>query len=73
MATIPGSAGLPLIGDKSYEFYKDPVKFVNKYMQQYKSRLFIARFLNKPTVFIGSNSAVHEILAGRFYTFITFE
>ncbi|KAJ8317374.1 hypothetical protein KUTeg_005278 [Tegillarca granosa] len=63
MATIPGSAGLPLIGDKSYEFYKDPVKFVNKYMQQYKSRLFIARFLNKPTVFIGSNSAVHEILA----------
>ena len=25
MATPPGSAGLPIFGDKSVDFYKDPI------------------------------------------------
>ncbi|XP_069139999.1 putative cytochrome P450 120 [Argopecten irradians] len=62
MATIPGSVGLPILGDKSYEFYKDPVKFCQKNMSSNKSRLFYTRFLNKPTAFICSNKAVHELL-----------
>ncbi|XP_060073029.1 putative cytochrome P450 120 [Ylistrum balloti] len=62
MATIPGSVGLPVLGDKSYEFYKDPVKFCQKNMNSHKCRLFYNRFLNKPTAFICSNNAVHELL-----------
>ncbi|OWF44545.1 uncharacterized protein LOC110458245 [Mizuhopecten yessoensis] len=62
MATIPGSVGLPVFGDKSYEFYKDPIKFCQKNISSHKSRLFYARFLNKPTAFICSNKAVQELL-----------
>ncbi|KAH3707594.1 putative cytochrome P450 120 isoform X1 [Dreissena polymorpha] len=60
--SAPGTAGLPLLGDKSYEFYKDPVKFLMKHMVDNKSRVFLTRFLNKPTVFVGSNKVVHELL-----------
>lgn len=62
MATIPGSVGLPILGDKSYKFYKDPIKFCQRNMSQYQSRMFYTRFLNKPTVFVGSNQAVRELL-----------
>ncbi|WAR20838.1 C87A3-like protein [Mya arenaria] len=65
-AKVPGSAGLPLLGDRSYEFYKDPIKFQHKYMENTKSRVFLARFLNKPTIFVGSNHVVHEVLTGEF-------
>jgi cytochrome P450 len=59
---IPGGAGLTVVGDKSLEFYKDAVTFVNKRLQQHESRLFLSRLLNKPTVFVASNSAVHSLL-----------
>lgn len=62
MAKIPGSAGFPLIGDKSYDFYRDPIKFLNKNIVQYGSKMFYSRLLNKPTVFVGSNKAVQEML-----------
>ena len=64
MANLPGSVGWPLLGDKSLDFYKDPVKFVEKYIEQYKSRVFASRFLNKATVFVCSNQGVQEVLAG---------
>ncbi|KAL4231369.1 hypothetical protein ACF0H5_008948 [Mactra antiquata] len=62
MAKVPGSAGLPLLGDRSYDFYKDPIKFQLKHLEQTKSRIFLSRFLNMPTVFVGSNKALKEIL-----------
>ncbi|XP_046358517.2 cytochrome P450 716B1-like [Haliotis rufescens] len=61
--TAPGTVGWPLVGDKSYEFYKNPRDFLNKYMTQNKSRVFSVRFLNKPTVFVCSNSGVEKVLA----------
>ncbi|KAL5017567.1 hypothetical protein ScPMuIL_007156 [Solemya velum] len=62
MATVPGSIGLPLVSDKSYTFYKDPVKFAEQNFEYYRSRTFCARFLNTPTIFIGSNALLHEVL-----------
>lgn len=62
MANVPGSAGLPLVGDRSYDFYKDPIKFQYKHMEYTKSRVFLSRLLNKPTIFIGSNSVLQEVL-----------
>lgn len=65
MAEVPGSVGFPLLGDKSYEFYKNPIKFLEKNMQQCRSRLFATRFLNKPTVFVCSNKGVRDVLADK--------
>ncbi|CAC5425934.1 unnamed protein product [Mytilus coruscus] len=62
MATIPGSAGLPLLGDRSYDFYKDPVRFMEKNISYYKNRNFIGRFLNKSTVFVGCNKTLKCLL-----------
>lgn len=64
---VPGSAGLPLVGDKSYDFYKDPIRFQNKNVEKAKSRIFLSRFLNKPTIFIGSNQILREVLKGTLY------
>ena len=61
---VPGSAGLSLVGDKSFEFYKDAVGFVDKKIDQTKSRIFLSRLMNKPTVFIASNCGVRELLYG---------
>jgi hypothetical protein len=65
MASLPGSAGLSLIGDKSFEFYKNPIKFVDKKIGENKSRLFLTRILNKPAVIISSYYGVKEILEGK--------
>ncbi|XP_053406571.1 uncharacterized protein LOC123547264 [Mercenaria mercenaria] len=62
MSEVPGSAGFPLVGDKSYDFYKDPIRFQNKHMEATKSRVFLSRFLNKPTIFIGSSAILGEVL-----------
>ena len=66
MSTVPGSAGLPLVSDKSYDFYKDPIKFLQKHMGSTKSRVFLTRFLNKPTVFVCSNKVLHKLLNGGY-------
>ncbi len=68
---VPGSVGWPVIGDKSYEFYKNPTDFLQKYMNQNKSRIFVIRFLNKPTVFVCSNSGVEKVLAGWYKNVIS--
>jgi hypothetical protein len=65
MAKVPGTAGLPLVGDKSYDFYRDPIKFQQRHAEHTQSRVFLARFLNKPTIFIGSNHVVQEVLKGK--------
>lgn len=68
---LPGYVGWPIVGDKSIEFYRDPVKFYHKYMEQYKSRIFVSRILNKPTVFVGTNEGVREVLTGEFDHFLS--
>lgn len=64
MAAVPGTVGWPLLGDKSYAFYKNPVAFLYKCIDHHNSRVFAARFLNKPTVFVCSNKGVHDVLTG---------
>lgn len=59
---LPGYVGWPLVGDKSIEFYRDPIKFYHKYAELYKSRIFVSRILNKPTVFIGTHQGVRQVL-----------
>ena len=65
MASLPGFAGMPLVGDKSMEFYKDAVTFVDKRIKQHESRIFLTRVLNKHTVVVASNSGVRQILNGK--------
>lgn len=62
MSKVPGSVGLPILGDKSMDFYRNPVKFVTKQIEDNKSRVFCARFLNTPTVFIGCNKTIKHLL-----------
>ncbi|RUS81613.1 hypothetical protein EGW08_010626 [Elysia chlorotica] len=59
---LPGKVGWPIVGDKSVEFYRDPLQFLNKYVDQVKSPIFKTRFLNKPTVFVCSNQGVQDVL-----------
>ena len=69
MAALPGHVGLPVVGDKSVEFYRDPVNFVTSRIEKLGSRIFVSRFLNKPTVFVTSNQGVLELLNGRLWSF----
>lgn len=64
MAKIPGKIGFPFVGDESYEFYKDYHTYISRKTQQY-GNIFTARFLNQPTVFIGSHRGVHQLLNGK--------
>ncbi len=57
---------MPVVGDKSVEFYKDAVSFVDKRISQFESRIFLTRILNKHTVFVASNSGVHQVLQSKF-------
>ncbi|XP_019644277.1 PREDICTED: uncharacterized protein LOC109485252 isoform X3 [Branchiostoma belcheri] len=62
MSELPGYVGYPWVGDNSLEFYRDPVNFMEKRIQDYSSRIFQARFINRPTVFVGSAEAVKKLL-----------
>ncbi|KAK3788281.1 hypothetical protein RRG08_027015 [Elysia crispata] len=59
---VPGKVGWPIVGDKSLEFYRDPLQFLNKNVNQARSSIFKTRFLNKPTVFVCSNQGVRDVL-----------
>ncbi|GFN82469.1 histone-lysine N-methyltransferase SETMAR [Plakobranchus ocellatus] len=59
---VPGKVGWPVVGDKSVEFYRDPMHFLSKHIAHTKSPIFKARFLNKPTVFVCSNQGVRDAL-----------
>jgi len=58
----PGSCGYPVIGDKSIELLRDPMKFFNKRISQYSNRIFQDRILNTCTVFVCCPLAAKELL-----------
>ena len=60
---IPGHVGWPITGDRTVEFYRDVMGFVDTH-QQSDCPVFKARLLNKPTVFVTSNKGVCEVLHG---------
>ena len=65
MTSVPGSSGFSLMGDKSKEFYHNAVEFVEKGVAENKSKIFLSRLLNKPTVFVTSNQGVRTVLDGK--------
>lgn len=69
MAKLKGSMGWALTGDRSIEFWQDPISFINRRIEQYNCRIFIARTLNKPTVFVCSWKGVHQLLRGEASSF----
>ncbi|KAJ8287074.1 hypothetical protein GJAV_G00046730 [Gymnothorax javanicus] len=62
MAKLPGSSGMALLGDKSLEFYRDPVGFYERRIKKHGSRIFEARLLNKSTSFVCSVQGMKELL-----------
>uniref|UniRef100_A0A3P8RWX4 Uncharacterized protein n=1 Tax=Amphiprion percula TaxID=161767 RepID=A0A3P8RWX4_AMPPE len=62
MSKLPGNAGVSVLGDKSLEFYRDPVSFCRQRIDKHRSRVFVSRLLNRPTVFICSVEAMRELL-----------
>uniref|UniRef100_A0A4W3JG51 Cytochrome P450 3A9-like n=1 Tax=Callorhinchus milii TaxID=7868 RepID=A0A4W3JG51_CALMI len=55
------------MSDKSMEFYKDPVNFCTSRIHNTGSRVFQARLLNKPTVFVCSVKGMKEMLVDKKY------
>ena len=66
--TVPGTAGWTITGDRTVEFAKHPLDFIEKRINQHSSKVFQARALNIPTVFICSNKGTKEILNGMYVT-----
>lgn len=64
MSKLPGHAGVSLLGDKSLEFYRDPVSFYRQRIEKHGSRVFQSRLLNRPTAFICSVQGMRELLCG---------
>lgn len=64
MSKLPGNAGVSVLGDKSLEFYRDPISFCRQRIDKHGSRLFQSRLLNRPTVFICSVRGTRELLCG---------
>ncbi|KAL9983481.1 hypothetical protein ACROYT_G005661 [Oculina patagonica] len=60
--SLPGRVGWPVTGDKTLEFAKNPVEFIQKHIKSCNSRIFQVRTLNKPHAFVASNQGVREIL-----------
>ncbi|XP_029693502.1 uncharacterized protein isoform X2 [Takifugu rubripes] len=70
MSKLPGNAGVSVLGDKSLEFYRDPISFCRQRMEKHGSRLFLCRMLNRPTVFICSVRGVRELLCEKSSVFV---
>ena len=66
MTSLPGQIGWPVSGDKTIEFARNPVEFVQSRIKTCDSRMFQARALNKPHVFIASSQGVKEVLEGTY-------
>lgn len=69
MSKLPGSTGISLLGDKSLEFYRDPITFCERRIEKHGSRIFQARLLNKSTSFVCSVQGMKELLCGRLRSF----
>lgn len=65
MSKLPGNPGYSVLGDKSLEFYKDPVGFCDHRLEKHASRVFQSRLLNKPTVIVCSVRGMRELLHGK--------
>ncbi|KAM6984673.1 putative cytochrome P450 120 [Aplochiton taeniatus] len=69
MNKLLGTTGVSLLGDKSVEFYRDPVTFCEHRIEKHGSRIFQSRLLNKPTVFVCSVEAMKELLCEKSSAF----
>ncbi|KAE8284926.1 Cytochrome P450 3A56 [Larimichthys crocea] len=70
MAKLPGNAGVSVIGDKSLEFYRDPLDFCRQRIEKHRSRVFQCRLLNRPTAFICSVQGMRELLCEKSNLFL---
>ncbi|KAM9820201.1 putative cytochrome P450 120 [Neosynchiropus ocellatus] len=70
MSKLPGNAGVSVLGDKSLEFYRDPVSFYRQRIDKHRGRVFQCRLLNRPTVFICSVPAMRELLCEKSGVFV---
>ncbi|KAM7393110.1 hypothetical protein PAMA_007975 [Pampus argenteus] len=70
MSKLPGNAGVSLLGDKSLEFYRDPVSFCWQRIEKHRSRVFQCRLLNRPTAFICSVQGMRELLCEKSSLFL---
>uniref|UniRef100_A0A8C6WJ52 Uncharacterized protein n=1 Tax=Neogobius melanostomus TaxID=47308 RepID=A0A8C6WJ52_9GOBI len=68
MSKLPGNAGVTVLGDKSLEFYRDPVSFYRQRMD--KHRVFQSRVLNRATVFVCSVRGARELLCEKSSIFL---
>ncbi|KAM9794281.1 cytochrome P450 26B1-like isoform 2-T2 [Syngnathus typhle] len=70
MSKLPGNAGVSLLGDKSLDFYRDPVLFCTEKMEKHGSRVFQSRLLNRPTTFVCSAQGMKELLCEKSNVFL---
>ncbi|KAF3848866.1 hypothetical protein F7725_015363 [Dissostichus mawsoni] len=70
MSKLPGNAGVSVLGDKSLEFYRDPVHFCRQRVEKHRSRVFQCRILNRPTAFICSVQGMRELLCEKSNLFL---
>lgn len=70
MSKLPGSAGVTVLGDKSLEFYRDPVSFCHQRMEKHRGRVFQSRLLNRATVFVCSVRGARELLREKSNIFL---
>ncbi|XP_029939993.1 uncharacterized protein LOC115382414 [Salarias fasciatus] len=70
MSKLPGSAGVSLLGDKSLEFYRDPVGFCRQRTDKHGGRVFHSRLLNRPTVLVCSVRGMRELLGEKSGVFL---
>ncbi|KAL7376397.1 hypothetical protein ABVT39_007320 [Epinephelus coioides] len=70
MSKLPGNAGVSVLGDKSLEFYRDPVSFCQQRVEKHRSRVFQSRMLNRPTAFICSVQGMKELLCDKSNVFL---
>ncbi|XP_044030498.1 putative cytochrome P450 120 isoform X2 [Siniperca chuatsi] len=70
MSKLPGNAGVSVLGDKSLEFYRDPVSFCRQRIEKHQSRVFQCRLLNRPTAFICSVQGARELLCEKSNLFL---
>ncbi|XP_060917997.1 putative cytochrome P450 120 isoform X1 [Labrus mixtus] len=70
MSKLPGNAGVSVLGDKSLEFYRDPVSFCRQRIEKHHSRVFQCRLLNRPTAFICSVQGMRELLCEKSNLFL---
>lgn len=69
MNKLLGTTGVSVLGDKSMEFYRDPVTFCEQRIEKHGTRIFQSRLLNKPTAFVCSVEGMKELLSEKSSVF----